>query len=65
METMKRAQEPSMQDDANTTVIFLSLNKTTVKFLNFGMPEIIAVIYLKFKQRDQTFGYFVKMMQME
>ena len=26
----------------------------TVKFLNFGMPEIFAVIYLKFKQRGQT-----------
>ena len=26
--------------------------KPTVKFLNFGMPEIFAVIYLKFKQRS-------------
>ena len=26
----------------------------TVKFLNFGMPQIFAVIYLKFKQRGQT-----------
>ena len=26
----------------------------TVKFLNFGTPEIFAVIYLKFKQRGQT-----------
>ena len=26
----------------------------TIKFLNFGMPEIFAVIYLKFKQRGQT-----------
>ena len=25
-----------------------------VKFLNFGTPEIFAVIYLKFKQRGQT-----------
>ena len=25
----------------------------TVKFLNFGMPKIFAVIYLKFKQRGQ------------
>ena len=30
----------------------------TVKFLNFGMPEIFAVIYLKSKQRDQTLGVF-------
>ena len=26
----------------------------TVKFLNFGTPEIFAVIYLEFKQRGQT-----------
>ena len=26
----------------------------TVKFGNFGMPEIFAVMYLKFKQRGQT-----------
>ena len=26
----------------------------TVKFLNFGTPEIFAVIYLKFQQKDQT-----------
>ena len=32
----------------------------TIKFLNFGTPEIFAVIYLKFKQRGQTSGYFVK-----
>ena len=32
---------------------------STVKILNFGKPEIIAVIYLKFKQRGQT------LMQME
>ena len=32
-----------------------------VKFLNFGMPEIFAVIYLKFKQRGQTLkGIFPK-----
>ena len=30
----------------------------TVKFLNFGMPEILAVIYLKFKQRGQTLRVF-------
>ena len=37
----------------------------TVKFLNFGTPEIFAVMYLKFKQRGQTLRYFVKNMQME
>ena len=30
----------------------------TVKFLNFGTPEIFAVIYLKFKQRGQTLRVF-------
>ena len=38
---------------------------TTVKLLNFWTPENFAVIYLKFKKRGQTFGYFVKKMQME
>ena len=37
----------------------------TVKFLNFRTLENFAVIYLKFKQRDQTLGYFVKKMQIE
>ena len=37
----------------------------TVKFLNFRTPENFAVIYLKFKQRGETLGYFVKKMQME
>ena len=37
----------------------------TIKFLNFQMPENFAVIYLKFKQRGQSLGYFIKMMQME
>ena len=42
-----------------------SENACTVKFLNFRTPENFAVIYLKFKQRGQTLGYFVKKMQME
>ena len=29
-----------------------------VKFLNFGTPEIFAVIYLKFNQRGQTLRVF-------
>ena len=33
---------------------------STVKFLNFRMPENFAVIYLKFKKRGQTFEYFAK-----
>ena len=32
----------------------------TVKFLNFRTPENFAVIYLKFKQRDQTLGFLKK-----
>ena len=35
-------------------------NYSTVKFLNFRTLEEFAVIYLKFKQRGQTSGYFVK-----
>ena len=38
---------------------------TTVKFVNFRPPENFAVIYLKFKKRGQTLGYFVKKMQKE
>ena len=30
----------------------------TVKFLNFGTPEIFAVMYLKFKQRGQYLKVF-------
>ena len=37
----------------------------TIKFLNFRTPKIFAVSYLKFKQRGQTLGYFVKMVQRE
>ena len=33
---------------------------STVKFQNLRTPENFAVIYLKFKQRGQTLGYFVK-----
>ena len=32
----------------------LGLEVTTVKFLNFGMPKIFAVITLKFKQIGVT-----------
>ena len=34
-------------------------------FLNFRIPENFAVIYLKFKLKAQTYGYFVKKMQIE
>ena len=35
-------------------ILFLKNTVATVKFLNFGTPEIFVVIYLKFKQRGQT-----------
>ena len=41
-----------------------TLVKYTVKFLNFGTPEIFAIIYLKFKQTGQNLSYCVKMVQM-
>ena len=43
----------------------ISLESHTVKFLDFWMPENFAVIYLKFKQRSQILGYFIKKIQME
>ena len=39
-------------------VLLRQQNNNTVKFLNFGKPEIFAVIYLKFKQRGQTLRVF-------
>ena len=39
-------------------VICITMVHATVKFLNFGMPEIFAVIYLRFKQRGQTLRVF-------
>ena len=33
---------------------------STVKFLNFGTPEIITVIYLKFKQNAKPKGILSK-----
>ena len=46
---------------------FFGVAPGTLKFLNFGTPEIFAEIYLKFKQRGQTLRYCVKMkmIQME
>ena len=49
----------------NMTVSYHSLSTLTVKFLNFGTPEMFAVLHLKFKQRGQILRYFVKMVQME
>ena len=37
----------------------------TIKYFNFRTTENFAVIYLKFKKRDQASGYFVKMIEME
>ena len=43
----------------------VSHNQFTVKFLNFWMTENFAINNLKFKQRDQSLGYFIKEMQVE
>ena len=49
----------------NVGILSILHERVTVKFLNFRTPKNFAVIYLKFKQRGQTLGYFVKMVQME
>ena len=51
--------------DSNLDPVILAMHmeKNTVKFLNFRTPKFFAVSYLKFKQRGQTIGYFVKMVQ--
>ena len=46
-----------------TITVLMREDKVTIKFLNFGTPEIFAVIYLKFKQGGKILGYFVKKMQ--
>ena len=43
----------------------LAVGLLTIKFLNFRMSVNFAVIYLKFRKRDQTSAYFVKKMQMK
>ena len=46
-----------MNSDCQTSVQIRRLSfteKVPVMFLNFGTPEIFAVIYLKFKQGGQT-----------
>ena len=45
-------------------ILFRIYVAITVKFLNFGTPEMFAVLYLKFKQRGQILRYSVKMVQM-
>ena len=47
------------------TLDLMQLPNIAVNFLNFQTSENFAVIYLKFKQRGQTFGYFFKKMQIE
>ena len=42
---------------------YVKQNFSNIKFLNFWTSENFAVIYLKFKQRSQTLGSFVKKMQ--
>ena len=46
----------------NASTFFIT---NTVKFLKFQTPEDLAVIFLKFKQRHETLGNFIKKVQME
>ena len=47
-------------------IVILAFHQLTIlKFVNFWTPKFFAVSYLKFKQRGQTLGYFVKMVQRE
>ena len=56
----------SFQSDPECEPLFnFTLEKNTVKFLNFRTPENFAVFYLKFKQKAQTFGHFAKKMKIE
>ena len=45
------------------TTCWDQFKSTIVKFLNIRTSENFAVIYLKFRKRDQTSGYLVKKMQ--
>ena len=40
--------------DYNPNIKIYNDEVSTVKFLNFGTPENLAVIYLKFKKRGKT-----------
>ena len=42
----------------DVTLLMSTKASITVKFLNIETPEIFDVIYLKFKQRGQTFRVF-------
>ena len=57
--------QPDAGDLSNPPKKFRGTTLNSVKFLNFGTPEIFAVIYLKFKQRGQTYRVFFKIVQME
>ena len=65
---------PFQHDGAHINILYVSLRspelkahhgELNLKFLNFLMPENFVEIYLQFKQRGQTLGYFVTRMQME
>ena len=59
-------KEKERSDKLETDYLTLKVkNQHTVKFLNFRMPKNFAVIYLKFKERGQTLGYFVIKMTVE
>ena len=56
---MVRAKRVYVQD-SHCTRFHTHSEEHSVKFLNFGTAENFAVIYLKFKQTDQTLEYFFK-----
>ena len=53
---------PSEQADKRHRIL---LPNSTVKFLNFGMPEIFAVSTSYTNKEATPKGHFVKMVQME
>ena len=50
----------TMKLSPSTKILFHLNIPVTVKVLNFRTPENFAVINLKFKQRGQSLGYFIK-----
>ena len=62
---MFRVKFAGVQKLNNLTVYSSFLIMCTLNILNFRTPKIFAVSYLKFKQKGQTLGNFVKMVQKE
>ena len=61
---------PKSENNTNKQVTFKDTETEAKKEPRYQDPKFwdardLCFIYLKFKQRGQTLGYFVKMMQME